>query len=319
MMKHLIFCRRGMVAFIFVVITSVLHGQASPDRAFVRYIATWGESGSGPGQLKEPGGLSVNPSGLIYIADTGNKRIQKWDAFGRFVAEIGGFGWGEEQFDSPVALSAKNGLDVFVADMQNQRIERYDKDLHYLATLNPSEDWPEHLQFGFPRDVALFATGELFCLDGENHRVLKLDVLGVPQRSFGDFDSGEGRLVYPQRLALSDQGNVYVSDWEPPRIVVFDLYGNYRFVFGEGILQAPSDLFILSDETVLVADRQLKTIFVFQKSGGLLGSFEGAPELAIRFEEPVDVACWRNRLFVLDQERCTVDVFQWIDAEEDKP
>lgn len=318
MMRHLIFHRMWMVSFFFLVMASILHGQESQERAFVRYITSWGEKGSGPGQLKEPGGISVDPSGYLYIADTGNQRIQKWDPFGWFVAEIGGFGWGEEQFDDPVALSARNGLDVFVADMQNQRIERYDKDLHYLATLNASEDWPEHLQFGFPRDVALFATGELFCLDGENHRVLKLDVLGHPQRSFGDFDSGEGRLVYPQRLALSGQGNVCVSDWEPPRIVVFDLYGNYRFTFGEGILKAPFDLFVLPDETILVADRQLKTVFIFQKSGGLLGSFEGARELAIRFDEPVDVACWRNRLFVLDQERCTVDVFQWIYTEGDR-
>ncbi len=317
-MKHLIFCRIGMVSLFILLVVTIVLGQESPHREFVRYITTWGEEGSGPGQLKEPGGLSVDPSGFLYIADTRNQRIQKWDAFGRFVAEIGGFGWREEQFDDPFALSARNGLDVFVADMQNQRVERYDKDLHYLATLNASEDWPEHLQFGFPRDVALFATGELFCLDGENHRVLKLDILGVPQRSFGDFDSGEGRLVYPRRLALSDQGNVYVSDWEPPRIVVFDLYGNYRFTFGEGIMQAPSDLFVLLDETVLVADGQLKTVFVFQKSGGLLGSFGGEHGFSIRFEEPVDVACWRNRLFVLDQKRCVVDVFQWIYAEGDR-
>lgn len=314
-MKSVLFFRRAIAFFVFLFFP--LFGQEDSNRVFVRYVTTWGEKGSGSGQFKDPRGLSVDPSGFLYVADTGNQRVQKFDPFGRFVTKIGGFGWDEEQFDGPVAVSSRNGLDVFVADIYNQRIERYDKDLYYLATLNSSEEWAEYLQFGFPSDVALFTTGELFCLDGENHRVLKLDVLGYPQRSFGGFDSGDGRLIHPRRLAVSDQGNVYVSDWEPPgRIVVFDVYGNYRFTFGEGILDVPSGLAVLPDETILATDGALKNVFVFQKSGGLLGYFEGTREAGVRFEEPVDVAFWRNRLFVLDAERCTVDVFQWIFTEE---
>ena len=308
--------RFGCVTAAFVFLLAPVLGQENSDQMFVRYVTTWGEKGDKPVQFKEPQDLSVDPGGFLYVADTGNQRIQKFDPNGRFITEIGGFGWNQGQFNSPVAVSSRNGMDVFVADMYNHRIERYDKDLHYLATLHSSEEWPEYLQFGFPKDVDLFTQGELFCLDSENHRMLKLDVLGNPQRSFGDFDAGDGRLIQPQKFVISNQGNVYVSDSEYGRIVVFDIHGNYYFTFGEGILEVPSGITVTSDEMILVADGTQKRIFVFQKSGGFIGSFEGAREAGIHFEEPVDIAFWRDRVFVLDKKRSVIDVFQWIFAEE---
>ncbi len=313
-MKNVICFGCVMAGFIFLSISAF--GQEYPDRAFVRYVTTWGEKGDKPAQFKEPQGLSVDPGGFLYVADTGNQRIQKFDPNGLFITAIGGFGWNQEQFNSPVAVSSRNGMDVFVADMYNNRIERYDKDLHYIGTLRSSEEWPDDLQFGFPKDVDLFTQGELFCLDSENHRVLKLDVLGNPQRSFGDFDAGDGRLIQPQKFILSNQGNVYVSDSEYGRIVVFDIHGNYYDTFGEGILKVPSGITVTSDELILVADEDQKRVFVFQKSGGFMGSFEGVREAGIHFEEPGDIAFWRDRVFVLDKKRSVIDVFQWIFAEE---
>lgn len=295
------------------------YGQEAMGDSFVTYLTTWGERGSGPGQFVEPQRISVGPGGFLYVADTGNQRVQKFDPAGRFVAEIGGFGWGKEQFDSPVALSAKNGLDVFVADYFNQRIERYDKDLNYLASFLSSEEWPEHLRFGFPIDVDISNQGELFCLDGENHRVLKLDVLGEPQLSFGDFDAGEGRLVQPQRMMVSGQDRVYVSDGQEGRVVVFDVHGNYLFTLGEGVLEKPMGTAEIAQGFLLVVDVGKRRVFVFRGLRRLVGSFGGGEEMGVFFEEPVDVACWRGRIYVLDKKRNVVDVFRWTYREETEP
>jgi len=292
------------------------YGQEAMDEGFVAYLATWGEKGSGLGQFREPQGISVGPGGFLYVADTGNHRIQKFDPTGRVVGEIGGIGWEKELFDHPVALSAKNGLDVFVADYFNQRIERYDKDLHYLASFLSSEEWAEHLRFGFPIDVDISNQGELFCLDAENHRVLKLDVFGEPQLSFGDFDAGEGRLVEPRRMMVSGQDRVYVSDEEEGRIVVFDIHGNYLVTLGEGVLEKPMGMAEMAPGLLLVVDEEKKSVFVFQGLGGLVGSFGGEEVVGRAFAEPVDVACWRDRVYVLDKKRCVVDVFLWNPDEE---
>ena len=288
-----------------------LLGQEAVDTPLVKFLATWGENGTGPGQFKASQAISVDPSGFLYVADTGNYRVQKLNSMGYFVAEIGGFGWEKEQFNAPVAVSARNGLDVFVADTYNHRVERYDKDLHYLASFLSSEAWPENLVFDFPLDVDLSSQGELFCLDGENRRILKLDVLGEPQLSFGDFDAGEGRLVQPSRFVVTDEGSVCVSD--EGRVVVFDTYGNYLFALGEGVLGRPGGLAWMGSRFLLVADTGEKRVYAFEASGILVGSFGGGMQM---FQEPVDVACWKERVYVLDRQRGAVDVFQWLHGED---
>ena len=287
------------------------YGQEPFVRSFVRHVATWGERGNGPVQFRDPEGISAGPDGFLYVADTGNNRIQKLSASGAFVTEMGGFGWEKEQFDGPVALSARNGLDVFVADHNNGRIERYDKDLHYLGSLGASEEWAEHLRFGFPLGADISSQGELFCLDGENRRVLKLDVLGTPQIAFGDFDAGEGRLVEPQRVLVPGDGRVYVSDTDDKRVAVFDVHGNYLFSFGTRILNRPMGM-ARHGSFLLVADAEKRKVLIF-RGAEHVGNIGG---VGILFEEPADVAVWRNRVYILDRRRCVIDVFQWIDDEK---
>ena len=67
-------------------------------------LNTIGEQGVGPGQFNEPWGVAVDKEGSIYVADTWNHRIQKFDSdgqhnltWGRFgkssVYDISGQGW----------------------------------------------------------------------------------------------------------------------------------------------------------------------------------------------------------------------------------
>ncbi len=303
----------SILSFCTILILSqfnVLHAQ--DELAILQYLTTWGERGNGPSQFKAPQGISVDPSGCLYIADTGNQRIQKLNSNGEFISEIGGYGWEKEQFDTPLDICAKNGLDVFVADFQNNRIERYDKDLHYLASLKNSEEWPENLQFGFPKSVDISSQGELFCVDGENQRILKFDVFGQAQMSFGDFDSGEGQLDQPQNVLVSSKGKVYVSDVGRKCILVYDVHSNYFFSIGTKVLEKPMGMALNRDGTLFVSDAMKKQIIIFESTGLFLKSYGPQIGPLCTLVEPVDVAVWRDRLFILDKKQNGVFVFQWV-------
>ena len=53
------------------------------------FVLTWGSFGSGNGQFESPVGVATDGSGNVYVADTGNNRIQKFDASGTFLTTWG--------------------------------------------------------------------------------------------------------------------------------------------------------------------------------------------------------------------------------------
>ena len=48
-------------------------------------IMSWGEPGSGAGQFHVPHGIAIDASGVVYVADRENSRLQRFDANGRFI------------------------------------------------------------------------------------------------------------------------------------------------------------------------------------------------------------------------------------------
>jgi NHL repeat len=42
------------------------------------YVTSWGSRGSGPGQFGYPYGVAVDAQRHVYVADTSNRRIEKF-------------------------------------------------------------------------------------------------------------------------------------------------------------------------------------------------------------------------------------------------
>jgi hypothetical protein len=287
------------ILMIILTITTSTWSQEISIR--LNYLATWSGADS-LGEFLNPSGLSIDPSGFIYLADTGNERVIKLDASGKALSWIGGFGWNQNQFNRPVSVAAPNGLDVFVADFMNHRVQRFDKDLHYLATLKPEDDWPEDLRFESPGDIRLSTQGELFCLDTQNRRLVKFDVLGRPLTSFGGYDAGEGRLIKPARICIVDN-HVFISDEK--RIAVFDLHGNHLIDWGSGILDEPIGMSDLGG-VLGVADRGKQSIVLFENGLPILPVLN----TPIAFQEPVDLGRFGDRLYILDRMQGIL-LFEW--------
>ena len=55
-------------------------------------VREWGSPGTGPGQFRLPHGIAVDETGVIYVADRENGRIQRFDLEGRYLGEWSNFG-----------------------------------------------------------------------------------------------------------------------------------------------------------------------------------------------------------------------------------
>lgn len=124
------------------------------------YITSWGSRGEDKGELDSPSGLAVDPHGYVYVADTGNNRIQKFISDGNFDAE-----WGEEYPSDPAtyyfdqfgrldyAVSRFNALlEKHVYDGASLvQIKTYpDNDIYYYTLLGVWSDTGDTINFSLP-------------------------------------------------------------------------------------------------------------------------------------------------------------------------
>ncbi len=58
------------------------------------FLSQFGSLGSGNGQFRYPVGIAFDSTGNIYIADSGNNRVQKFDSNGVYVSQFGSAGPG---------------------------------------------------------------------------------------------------------------------------------------------------------------------------------------------------------------------------------
>ena len=85
--------------------------------------------GSGDGQFNYPYGVAVDSSGNVYVADTDNHRIQKFDSSGGFITKWGSYGSGDGQFDYPSGVAVDSSGNVYVADGWNYHVQKFTLDL----------------------------------------------------------------------------------------------------------------------------------------------------------------------------------------------
>jgi DNA-binding beta-propeller fold protein YncE len=61
-----------------VYVADRLNDQVKKFTSQGRFLHSWGGRGAGPGHFIAPHGVAVDPDGNVYVADTGNSRIQKF-------------------------------------------------------------------------------------------------------------------------------------------------------------------------------------------------------------------------------------------------
>lgn len=174
------------------------------------------------GSFSDANSIYISSVGLIYVSDKFSNEVFYFDSLGNLVNKIGGYGWGDYEFDFPVSVFAAP-LSILIADYNNNRIMQYDRKLNFISKLDGKNISPSIAQFGYPLSVVTSNQGDLFVLDSDNKRILKFDLFGNYNGSFGGFDAGNLSISNPKGMTLLND-NVFVLN--DKSIFVFDSFGN---------------------------------------------------------------------------------------------
>ena len=298
-----------------------IQDRPPPPILSVNYVNTLGGPGQGAGQFLRPAGLDLDHRGMLYVADSGNNRIQVVDNDGNFISEYGVRGWRTGEFDNPtdVAINFQRTELLYVADTDNHRIQYcnlVDRIFYIMAggrLGDSNEDEDAEIEFDLPGGVSVGRNGEVCVVDTGNHRFILFNTDGIRVLMRGVFGGARQQFRDPTDLVADPHGNIYIVDSGNYRIKKYDFSGNLVQIWGtegtgRGQFAEPRHIDIDRWGYLYVTDRRNQRVQIFTKDGETVMTF-GNETLV----EPVGIAILKNDLvFVSDIAANDIKVFQIV-------
>ena len=305
-------------------------------------LTSWGEYGAGnqmtDGAFNNPHGIAVGPDENVYVTDTGNRRVQKFDSSGGFLAKWGGTlcDVAEEgpdgcdgEFKSISGIAAGPDGSIYVVDHLNYRVQKFDSNGEFLGKWGSfcGVYWEGQNgcdgRFYIPIGIAVDRDGYVYVTDRLNHRIQKFSSNGDFIARWGRYcdvaqqgtDGCDGRFNNPAHIATGSDGNVYVTDSQNHRVQKFDSNGGFLAKWGsegtrkKGKLYHPVGIAVDWKGRVYVADQANHRIQRFTSTGAFRGKWGGrciVAELGIdgcdgMFNFPYGIAIDRDKnIYVAD-------------------
>lgn len=195
-------------------------GAPTANASLVSPVSTFGSAGSGAGQLNNPQGVAIQQtSGNVFVADTGNARVDEFGPTGTFIRA---FGWGVAdgkaqaevctsscqagipgsgpgQFSRPTSIAFGNATGgafagkVLVADAGNNVVEEFGASGQFVATIDGTSTPQGHFQN--LAGVAVDQSGNLWTADSSTNNVDEFNTSGKFVRQWTDTHGAPGAIA----------------------------------------------------------------------------------------------------------------------------
>jgi hypothetical protein len=292
-------------------------GVAVAEKAHV-YSSSFGEAGSGPGQLTEPSGVAVNDStdalsepaaGDVYVVDKGNDRVERFSSTGTY---LGQFEAPSEGFVSPESVAVDDSgnpldpsaYDVYVVNSGHDAVDKFSPEGKFLEALTESAVGVKFEELG---GVAVDQTGELWVDQRASKEVFNFSdaamnvfippALSIPNKQ----REGDG-----PGFAVDTKGDFYiVKNAEPGAVVELDSSGT-EIGAPQGEAAASGIAVDLSSDDAYVDN--LRDVAVLSSAGSMLEAF-GSEQLADETGSGIAVNDSNETVYVADRAADDVNIF----------
>jgi len=260
-LKNLIIC---------LLLLFPVHVNAAQEFEFV---VEFGGKGEGEAQFAETLFMAFGPDSAIYVVDTDNFRIQKFNEIGSFLFAIQMETDSEFRFINPTAVTVGTDSSIYVMDWMFVQISdpnlqttlgpkifnygpcihKFDAQGAFIASY-PIQDFSQRIASLEAASPGLDADGNyaLIIPQGDTKRaflltvdangnlyvcdsgtVYKLSSEGQLIARYPIAQPGTGRLVHPVDMTVDAAGNLYVVDENGHRVLKYSTKGKFLRTFGE--------------------------------------------------------------------------------------
>jgi len=194
----------------------------------LRYQA--GASGDEDGQLDSPRGVCLRKD-RIYVADTGNRRIQIFSADGIFLDKVSNPESGDRFFNEPVRVVVDSNDNMFVLDSDSVQVLVFSPQHKLMYRIGGTGSGSK---FEKIRDIAVDDDDNLYLLAATAENSASIHVYNGPTRviSFGAASEQRAGMQEPVTLSVAPANKTVVSVFDRDRKGML----NYKY------MQLPSQL-----------------------------------------------------------------------------
>jgi len=198
-------------------------------------LDSFGGFGNGNGKFNDPWGIAIDTDGAIFVADTFNHRIQKFDSSGNFL-----FAWGtpgvsadpgnerSTVFFGPRAIVIDSKGRLLVSDTGNKRIQIFDRDGNFLSQFG--QTGINNGEFNEPVGLAVDASGNVYVADTWNQRIQVFDADNKFIRTWTvtawqSMDQNELQSVDHKPFLAINDSTLYISSPMTHQVLAYSLEG----------------------------------------------------------------------------------------------
>ena len=276
--------------------------RIAPDGTIQTPVGTVGPGYAGDGgsalqaRLNNPHELRFDRSGALFIADTGNQVIRRYDPQSGKITTYAGSGEkgysgdggpaAQARFNGPISIQFNPAGDLFIADIGNHVLRRIDARTGVITTAagtgkaGPTPDGAPiaGTPLSGPRSIDFDRDGNLLLVTREGNQLFRFDhttqtihlLAGDGRRGYQDGIGSTARMNGPKGLTVASDGTVFIADTEnhairryhPATRTLDTVLGNGTAGSGfpsdptQSCLKRPHGVFLDRDGTLLVGDSE---------------------------------------------------------------
>jgi DNA-binding beta-propeller fold protein YncE len=229
------------------------------------------------------------------------------------VMNIGGEGTGNGQFKYVEDFAFDKKGHLLATDAAHAYVQAFDKTTgKFVARFGGKGDADQHLEK--PEGISVDPAGNIFVADYSTGYVKVYDPNYKWVKTFSGYGKEPGKNIKSEFTDIYDN-LYYMPEAGNHRVSVFDLKGNFKFIFGgpgteEGKMNNPEAAKFTSEGKCYVADLKNDRMQVFTKDGKFIKAWGKTGEGPGEFKAPAGVAVDKdNNIYVTEIGNDRVQVF----------